>query len=88
MSGFFCRFIKSIVDYVKMYRLDGIDLDWEFPNEHIGADKRQKMHFTQLLREIRAEINRQERHKFLLSVAVAAPIFMIDNCYDVSFMNR
>lgn len=76
------------MDIVKEYHVDGVDLDWEFPNEHIGSDKRQKMHFTQLLREIRAEINRQERHKFLLSVAVAAPIFMIDNCYDVSFMNR
>lgn len=73
---------------MKERHLDGVDLDWEFPNEHIGSDKKQKMHFTQLLREIRAEINRQERHKFLLSVAVAAPIFMIDNSYDVSFMNE
>lgn len=73
---------------MKKYHLDGVDLDWEFPNEHIDDDKKQKMHFTQLLREIRMEINRQERHKFLLSVAVAAPIFMIDNSYDVSYMNR
>lgn len=73
---------------MRQYKLDGIDLDWEFPNEILDGDKRQKIHFSQLLYEIRMEINRQERHKFLLSVAVAAPPFIVDNSYNVAFMNK
>lgn len=82
------RFIKSILYYIKEYKFDGIDIDWEFPNENVRPDLKQKMHFTQLLEEIRKEINRQDKHKFLLTVAVAAPTFLIDNCYDVPYMNQ
>lgn len=74
--------------YVKRYKFDGIDLDWEFPNKNRGTDKRQKIHFTQLLHEIRNEDNRQQHYKFLLSVAVAAPTFVVDLSYDVSYMNE
>lgn len=73
---------------IKTYKFDGVDLDWEFPNENNHGDGKQKMHFTQLLHEIRNEINRQDKHKFLLSVAVAAPQFLIDTCYDISYMNE
>lgn len=76
------------MELVKTHNIDGIDLDWEFPNEHSGTDKKQKVHFVQLLEEIRKEIYRQEHYKFLLSVAVAAPVFLIDNCYYVDYMNK
>lgn len=82
------RFIKSILYYVKHYHFDGVDLDWEFPNENKTNDSKQRMHFTQLLYEIRNEINRQKRHRFLITVAVAAPVYIVDNSYDVSYMNE
>lgn len=85
---FIFRFIKSVLNLVKEHKFDGIDLDWEFPNEHIRNDSKQKMHFTQLLHEIRNEINRQQKHRFLLTVAVAAPQFLVDISYDVSYMNE
>lgn len=86
---YFARFIKSAVAAIKEFRLDGIDLDWEFPNEHQHGDKRQRMHFTQLLREIREEITRhKEKHRFILSVAVAAPRTIVENSYDVSYINE
>lgn len=78
-----------MVSVIKEFKLDGIDIDWEFPNEHPNGDPKQKMHFTQLLREIRAEINRHaKKHRFLLTVAVAAPVSLVDNSYDVSYMNE
>ncbi|KAI7815437.1 chitinase [Rhyzopertha dominica] len=80
-------FIKSILEYIVFYKVDGVDLDWEFPNEDSAFDRKQKVHFTQLLGEIRAEINRQRSYKFLLSVAVAAPVFIVDNSYYVKYMN-
>ncbi|XP_018335057.2 chitinase-3-like protein 2, partial [Agrilus planipennis] len=42
----------------------------------------------QLLQEIRRNINKQEKHKYLLSVAVAAPTFLVDTSYDVARMNE
>lgn len=82
-------FLRSAVSIIKEYKLDGIDLDWEFPNEHQNGDKKQRMHFTQLLYEIREEIERHtKKHKFLLSVAVAAPSTLVDNSYDVAYINR
>ncbi|KAK5638717.1 hypothetical protein RI129_013012 [Pyrocoelia pectoralis] len=84
-----CRksFIQSIDIHVRTYSLDGIDLDWEFPNKEPSPDSKQKQHFTQLLYEIRKEINRQQKHKFLLTAAVAAPRFIIDLAYDISYIN-
>ncbi|GLV38362.1 Chitinase 11 [Carabus blaptoides fortunei] len=82
-------FIRSAVSILKEFKLDGIDLDWEFPNENQKGDHKQRMHFSQLLNEIRQEIKRHaEKHRFLLTVAVAAPRTIVDNSYDVSYMNE
>lgn len=85
----YSSFIQSVLYYVKNYHIDGIDLDWEFPNEHPAGDKNQKLHFTQLLEEIRHTIDKQiPRHKFLLTVAVAAPYFIVTNSYEVLYINQ
>lgn len=63
------QFIQSLKKYLEMYRLDGVDLDWEFPSAH----NRDRQHFSQLLHEIRREYQREHR-TYLLSVAVAAPV--------------
>lgn len=74
---------------LKEFKLDGIDLDWEFPNENQNGDRKQRMHFTQLLNEIRQEIKRHaEKHRFLLTVAVAAPRTIVDNSYDIFYLNE
>lgn len=82
-------FIKSIKDVLRNYTLDGIDLDWEFPalmNSNLALKltvaKRERQHFSQLLREIRAEYVREKRN-YLLTVAVAAPEFIVNVAYDV-----
>lgn len=82
-------FIKSVKDLLRNYTLDGIDLDWEFPVIHnsnsalkLAVAKRERQHFSQLLREIRAEYVREKRN-YLLTVAVAAPEFIVDAAYDV-----
>lgn len=54
----FSSFIKSILTYVKDYGIDGVDLDWEFPGEQVYDDPYQRMHFTQLLSEVRKTILR------------------------------
>lgn len=57
-------------------------MDWEFPN---GSNP-QRIHFMQLLHEIRREYQR-EHSTYLLSLAAAAPAAFIDMCYDVQQVN-
>lgn len=59
------------------------DLDWEFPD----GSSSQRIHFSQLLHEIRREYQR-EHSTYLLSVAVAAPATFVDMCYNVRMINE
>jgi GH18 family chitinase len=63
--------------------LDGLDFDWEFPAWQ--SDRMERVHFTQLLMELRNELNRR-RSTLLVSVAVAAPQPIIDAAYDIPQM--
>lgn len=75
-------FIQSVQNALETYQLDGIDLDWEFPLTYDN----QKVHFSQLLQEIRQSYQRKNR-TYLLSVAVAAPEGIAFYAYDIKQMN-
>lgn len=77
------KFIQSLKEVLRTYQLDGCDLDWEFPS----AYNRERMHFSQLLYEIRQEYVREKR-PYLLSVAVAAPEGIAIFAYDVAEINK
>lgn len=96
------RFIGSVKSILALYKLDGLDLDWEFPiipaykennkNSQLVKrndlfDKRQRQHFSQLLREIRMEYIREKRD-YILSLAVAAPESIVNIAYDVEEINK
>lgn len=76
-------FIKSIISALKMYELNGVDLDWEFPIEY----NKIQLHFAQLLEEIRMEY-RHHMAKYLLSVAVAAPEGIAFFGYNIRILNE
>lgn len=75
-------FIQSLKATLEQYQLDGVDLDWEFP----GSCCKNRMHFSQLLHEIRREYQREHR-TYILSVAVAAPAIIAYMSYDVREIN-
>ncbi|XP_066599872.1 chitinase-3-like protein 2 [Prorops nasuta] len=75
------KFIQSVLNATKIYSLDGLDLDWEFP-AWASTEKRQKIHFVQLVQELRKEFDRSGQ-KLLLSAAVAAQQAIIDQSYNV-----
>lgn len=77
------QFIRSLKATLEEFRIDGIDLDWEFPNGMTN----ERIHFAQLLHEIRREYQREHR-TYLLSVAVAAPSVLVDLTYDVREINN
>ncbi len=74
------KFAKSCAVFVDKYKLDGIDLDWEYPNQ-IGAGnthRQEDVHnFTLMLKAVReqldllAEKNKNDKH-YLLAIATGA----------------
>ena len=65
------KFIKSAIEFIKENKLDGIDIDWEFPNL-IGYGNvyrpEDKENFTSLMKELRSsldETGKGEKHYWL-----------------------
>lgn len=77
------EFVDSVKHSLEKYSLDGIDLDWEFPNMY----NRGRLHFSQLLYEIRRAFDR-EGGNFLLSVAVAPIEGIAYFAYDIRTINQ
>jgi len=72
------RFIDSVAEFIRQYKLDGLDIDWEFPGE-VGAGNRfrpeDKEHYTLLLEALRRRFDREQRalgRRLYLSVAVGS----------------
>lgn len=73
------KFAKSAADFVQKYKLDGIDIDWEYPNQ-IGAGnthRKEDIHnFTLLMKSTREALNTLEEEEqkghFLLTIATGA----------------
>lgn len=82
------RFVRSVLATLAEFRLDGCDVDWEFPSGGGGgaAHQRERQHFVQLLHEIRRAYQRG-RHTYELSVAVAAPESIARLAYYVREIN-
>lgn len=78
------RFIDSVLPFLKRHRLDGLDLDWEYPGlKGIGNRFRpeDKANFTALLRELRAAFDAATpagAPRLLLTIAVGA----MDECIE------
>lgn len=75
-------FIKSAVDFIKRYELDGLDLDWEYPglpgnNNTYRAEDREN--FVALLKESRLALDEAGGDKhYLLTIAAGASQSFID----------
>jgi chitinase len=69
-------FAKSAADIVKIYQLDGLDIDWEYPNDKGAGNiyrKEDKQNFTLMFEALRTELDDVERvtgKKMLLTAAV------------------
>lgn len=56
-------FANSVVDFINKYRLDGVDIDWEYPvSGGLASNARRpedKQNFTLLLAKLREKLNQQ-----------------------------
>jgi chitinase len=72
------KFAKSAVDIVAKYKLDGVDIDWEYPGM-IGDSNvyrpEDKEHYTLLFKDLRTcldSLNKITRSKYFISLAAGA----------------
>jgi chitinase len=76
------EFIRNTIKYLRKYRFDGLDLDWEFPETE--TDRRI---FSLLVRDYRLEFQNEafitDRARLLLTAAVAAHRPKIEAGYDI-----
>uniref|UniRef100_A0A6A7GAS5 Chitotriosidase-1-like n=1 Tax=Hirondellea gigas TaxID=1518452 RepID=A0A6A7GAS5_9CRUS len=68
--------------FVQHYDLDGLDLDWEFPNWSPDPQLNQKEKFVMLVEKISTALRLVEP-TYLLSIAVTGIEPMLDQCYDL-----
>ncbi|WP_289645027.1 glycoside hydrolase family 18 protein [Maribacter aestuarii] len=62
------KFIQSAVAFNKKYKLDGLDIDWEYPAipaAGTGARPEDKQNFTLLMKELRQALHTLERKQIL-----------------------
>ncbi|XP_078034702.1 endochitinase-like [Augochlora pura] len=62
------RFVTSAVHHLQRHNFDGLDVDWEYPNQNGGREE-DKNNYIQLLRELK---NAFAEHHWSLSAAVGA----------------
>jgi len=81
------KFAKSCAAFVKEYQLDGIDLDWEYPNQP-GAGNIHRpedvQNFTLMLKAVREELNLMAENEakgnhYLLTIATGADEAYVKN---------
>ncbi len=60
------NFIKDVMNKVRQYNLDGVDMDWEFPTTSDGTD----VTFTLMMKELSDSLHRDAR--YYLSTAITA----------------
>jgi len=89
------KFVKSVVRFIKKYKLDGLDIDWEYPgmrgigNPFIPEDRE---NFTRLMCELRQGLDKISKDQVLTFAAAGWEEFFnhiemdkVMNC--VTFMN-
>jgi chitinase len=68
-------FIQSVLDFLRLYHLDGLDIDWEYPGlPGAGHPFRPEdgKNFNLLLKQLRAAFDSESRHGTRLYLTIAA----------------
>ncbi|XP_049845623.1 probable chitinase 2 [Schistocerca gregaria] len=78
------QFIRSVVNFLRKYNFDGLDLDWEYPTQRGGVPS-DRENFVALVRELRQEF---DKNGWLLTAALGASTAVIEKAYDVPMLGK
>uniref|UniRef100_A0A4D5S3V8 chitinase n=1 Tax=Ixodes scapularis TaxID=6945 RepID=A0A4D5S3V8_IXOSC len=78
------KFVKSVVDFVELHGIDGLDMDWEYPTQR-GGNPEDRDNFVKLLSELRAAFDEKN---YLLTAAVSAGIPTANASYDIPQLSK
>ncbi|WP_235294729.1 glycoside hydrolase family 18 protein [Portibacter lacus] len=62
------KFVESAIAFIEEYKLDGMDMDWEYPTSSsagIGASPEDKQNFTSLMKQLREALDELDRPQVL-----------------------
>lgn len=77
-------FVESVLEFMKNYGFDGLDLDWEFPGSR-GGGPQDKENFSRLVKELSAVL---KKRGLLLTAAISAARDKIEAGYDIPEISK
>ncbi|KAH8299319.1 hypothetical protein KR044_000387, partial [Drosophila immigrans] len=83
-AGKRATFISSTLAFIQRYGFDGLDLDWEYPNQR-GGGPQDKQNFVTLLREIKEAF---APYNLELGIAVGASETSASLSYDIPAISQ
>ncbi|BFZ21286.1 hypothetical protein BsWGS_24325 [Bradybaena similaris] len=79
------QFAENAVTYLRAARMDGLDMDWEFPGSR-GSPPEDKYQFTKLMKTIYSTFDKEakesNRDRLMLTLATAVGTFYISTAYE------